>query len=325
MKMPEIPEIPTDNLYKFMAISGLVLIAVSFIPKYYWYQLSIEKIRLSRDIAKYTMSAKGIMEKDYEQLVQVRARGYYFGFLNELLLHGDAWFDTQGGNKFDELFHGEAKDIHNRLKMYRPFGIELEMSGLEGEALVDFYKGIRENAKKVFRNDIVEEIVKTEDEALIEYLEEIRWQGKSIFRKDVVGIFERVEVEVINFCYKDWEVPKGSTFLEYEPVTTEKKEYAKFLESHLQVKSEYDEINTKSRALSILLNEMYALRVCGILVCCLGFYFWYMRLQRFQDIFVKDKALSRMSNGEAASKETEGVSTDEIVEEHSEPEATYDS
>jgi len=320
MKMPEMPDIPTDNLYKFMALFGLVLIVVSFVPKYYWYQFSIEKIRFSGDLEKSIMRAKEIFVKDHIELVRLPILRNLFSFNDEVLLHVDEWFDTQGGNKFDELFHGEAKDLQNKLKIYSPFAIDLEMSGLEGEALIDFYKGIRKNAKKLYRDDIVEKIFKTEDEALIAYLREIRWEGTSIYNKDVVGFFVRIEEESNDFYFKKWEVPEGSTYLDYKPVATEEKEYDKFLDSYLQTKSKSDEIQMKEKELAILQTEMYSLRIGGFLVCILGFYFWYLKLQRYQDMLVRNKALPRDSKEENPSEETENVSTTEIIEENPEPE-----
>jgi hypothetical protein len=41
------PEIPTDNLYKFMAISGIVIIVCAQIPSYHAINLNVESIRLS--------------------------------------------------------------------------------------------------------------------------------------------------------------------------------------------------------------------------------------------------------------------------------------
>lgn len=44
------PDIPTDNLYKFIAISGITLIALSFLPFYYGWNLDIEVTRLEGEV-----------------------------------------------------------------------------------------------------------------------------------------------------------------------------------------------------------------------------------------------------------------------------------
>lgn len=40
------PEIPTDNLYKFMAISGIVLLIASYLPYYHAYKMQVDLISL---------------------------------------------------------------------------------------------------------------------------------------------------------------------------------------------------------------------------------------------------------------------------------------
>jgi hypothetical protein len=37
-----LPSIPTDNLYKFMALSGILLVIAAFIPQHWYYNLQIE-------------------------------------------------------------------------------------------------------------------------------------------------------------------------------------------------------------------------------------------------------------------------------------------
>ncbi|OHB54997.1 MAG: hypothetical protein A2173_02320 [Planctomycetes bacterium RBG_13_44_8b] len=43
-------EIPTDNLYKFVAISGIVILLFSFIPRYHAHKLQLKSISLKSDI-----------------------------------------------------------------------------------------------------------------------------------------------------------------------------------------------------------------------------------------------------------------------------------
>ncbi len=42
----KLPEIPTDNLYKFMAISGVVIVIASFVPFFYQHKLRIQEIQM---------------------------------------------------------------------------------------------------------------------------------------------------------------------------------------------------------------------------------------------------------------------------------------
>jgi hypothetical protein len=44
------PEIPTDNLYKFMAISGIILFIAAFLPVVHSFKLKVESIRLNGEI-----------------------------------------------------------------------------------------------------------------------------------------------------------------------------------------------------------------------------------------------------------------------------------
>jgi len=54
------PEIPTDNLYKFMAISGIVILVASFFPFFHRYRLRLQTINLAGE--------KLILEMQREQL-----------------------------------------------------------------------------------------------------------------------------------------------------------------------------------------------------------------------------------------------------------------
>ncbi|MCK4252391.1 hypothetical protein KAX97_13160 [candidate division WOR-3 bacterium] len=46
------PQIPTDNLYKFMALSGITIIIVSLLPFYHGHRIRVEAIRLSGETEK---------------------------------------------------------------------------------------------------------------------------------------------------------------------------------------------------------------------------------------------------------------------------------
>lgn len=44
------PEIPTDNLYKFIALSGLTLVILSFLPNFHAYNHKVSLIRLDGEV-----------------------------------------------------------------------------------------------------------------------------------------------------------------------------------------------------------------------------------------------------------------------------------
>ena len=50
----KLPEIPTDNLYKFMALSGLTLVILSFLPNFHAYNLKVSLIRLDGEVKTLT-------------------------------------------------------------------------------------------------------------------------------------------------------------------------------------------------------------------------------------------------------------------------------
>jgi hypothetical protein len=55
----ELPKVPTDNLYKFMALSGIVLLVASAFPRYWQAKLEFELIRAQGE------KRKGIKKKDW--------------------------------------------------------------------------------------------------------------------------------------------------------------------------------------------------------------------------------------------------------------------
>jgi len=50
----ELPKVPTDNLYKFMALSGIVLLVASAFPRYWQAKLEFELIRVQGEKRKVT-------------------------------------------------------------------------------------------------------------------------------------------------------------------------------------------------------------------------------------------------------------------------------
>jgi len=74
------PEIPTDNLYKFMALSGITIILASLLPCYLSYQIQIEAIRLSgkleelKAVSDYSELRHKTLAATIDGLLKVRAR-----------------------------------------------------------------------------------------------------------------------------------------------------------------------------------------------------------------------------------------------------------
>ncbi len=74
------PEIPTDNLYKFMALSGIAVIFASFLPFYLFYNLNIKAIRLSgkleelKAVRDYSELRHKTLAATIDGLLKVRAR-----------------------------------------------------------------------------------------------------------------------------------------------------------------------------------------------------------------------------------------------------------
>ncbi len=57
-----IPRFPTDNLYKFMAFFGLVLIIIAFIPGYFLHRVQMDIIKVEGKIKKYNFVSDRIDE-----------------------------------------------------------------------------------------------------------------------------------------------------------------------------------------------------------------------------------------------------------------------
>ncbi|MBN2315026.1 MAG: hypothetical protein JXM79_13930 [Sedimentisphaerales bacterium] len=72
----DLSQLPTDNLYKFMALAGVVLILASFIPSIHSYQLGIELCRIDGDLSileeenKWLDSDVNSLKNDAERLEQ---------------------------------------------------------------------------------------------------------------------------------------------------------------------------------------------------------------------------------------------------------------
>jgi exonuclease VII small subunit len=60
---------PTDNLYKFIAISGLLLVILSFVPQYFLVKLIEQRIQLNKDLKVFVLEFKKFNE-DYEKHVK---------------------------------------------------------------------------------------------------------------------------------------------------------------------------------------------------------------------------------------------------------------
>ena len=309
MKVPEIPEIPTDNLYKFMAIFGLVLIIASFIPSYFWYKWSIDEIRLNREAEKFKERAREIMKKEHDAIVQEFKNKCFSSFLIQVFWNPDVCFDPESLNKCDEIV--KSKNFNNYLEFmieharrakeamkanYRPFReilpievpLEGKVSSLEGEALASFCKKVKENAKYIFHADIAERFNGLEGKAAISYLGELRNRDKAVLRDDVKSIYEILEKEFTRVCLKEV-IPDGVTFLEYTPIEAKGEAYNALRESQIQLAFE-ERVSETNRMVRLNLRlEIWVVRLFGIMISFMGFYLWYMKLQRHEDAIIEKK------------------------------------
>ena len=67
------PEIPTDNLYKFMALSGIVILIASFIPFSYAHKLKVKTIHLNGEI-EILRQQREWLNKDMDDLEAANKR-----------------------------------------------------------------------------------------------------------------------------------------------------------------------------------------------------------------------------------------------------------
>lgn len=58
----EVPKLPTDNLYKFMALSGLLIILACFIPYYHLYKLRFDLIQLVNEEERFNAERDWIVK-----------------------------------------------------------------------------------------------------------------------------------------------------------------------------------------------------------------------------------------------------------------------
>ena len=81
-----IPNLPTDNLYKFMALSGLVLFIISTIyPTYYIDNLTSEVHETGTEIGLFKIETKMVDEK-------IKDVGYDLNFSTKLIW---VWFPLE--------------------------------------------------------------------------------------------------------------------------------------------------------------------------------------------------------------------------------------
>ena len=58
----KIPEIPTDNLYKFMALCGVVILIASFFPTFHMHKLNMQMIELAGEKAMLKVQVDCLVE-----------------------------------------------------------------------------------------------------------------------------------------------------------------------------------------------------------------------------------------------------------------------
>lgn len=67
------PDLPTDNLYKFMALSGVVLFFLSFLPIFHAHKLDLESIDIIGELHATVQQQKFLKNKQNELLEKAKS------------------------------------------------------------------------------------------------------------------------------------------------------------------------------------------------------------------------------------------------------------
>jgi len=140
------PEIPTDNLYKFMALSGVAILVFSLIPFYHAYRLKLESLRLRGDVRILGIQIEWESINRDELLQQTSTLKKQVDELRETMPSETAAdLDTKGplGEVRKETAN-KAEDIAKQLERVREGQVQLEKAPrrLE-EALPKLEEGLR--------------------------------------------------------------------------------------------------------------------------------------------------------------------------------------
>lgn len=202
---------PTDNLYKFLAISGLLLIVLSFVPNYFNFQLWEQKYEYLKTLDIYVAE----LEKYNEDYGKFNTR------LKEL------------NQKYDESIESYKK--HNELGS----DIEKELKEKNFQKADELYKSYLSDKK----------IIQDRQNNIKELKTNIENEKKEIDKKTI-------EIKV-----KKAEIDKTKNLIEH-----------------------YNEEISRLRALSILIF------VLGIIAAISGFFLWYYRIQKYDDLILANEA-----------------------------------
>jgi hypothetical protein len=202
---------PTDNLYKFLAISGLLLIVVSFIPNYFNFQLWEQKVDYLRQ-QKVFIAEIEKFNKDYEAL-------------------------NKNLNNLNQKY-GESTDTYKVI-------FELQ-ENLDKELKERNYQKAKELYEVYLSN---KQIILEKKKVIDELKANIDNDSKEIKNKEI-------EIET-----KKAELDKTKDLIEL-----------------------YDEEIARLKLMS------YLLFILGIITAFIGFYFWYSKIQKFNDLILVNDA-----------------------------------
>lgn len=177
-------DIPTDNLYKFMALSGIVLIITSYIPIYQaWIEgVEIEKVKGERDIIEIEVEwTRKEIDKITEQM--------------NVLIDNIVEISGISKNEITEALNAKQSlvDINKDLKEHQMKWEELEAKGIE--------------QLKLFREQIIKTYqLKTNSKVVNCRLRMLLW----LKRLTMIGSFIGVIMTVSGFglWYKKLQVPQ---------------------------------------------------------------------------------------------------------------------
>jgi hypothetical protein len=111
----ELPQLPTDNLYKFMALSGMAIILACLIPVYHLQKLRLDVIRLDGEADRLIAEANWI-SSDIEKTQK------HIDELNRHIaaLEGLSTSDILGGSRVIKEKRDEASEVKAELMKLEP-------------------------------------------------------------------------------------------------------------------------------------------------------------------------------------------------------------
>lgn len=106
---------PTDNLYKFIAISGLMFLALSIVPYYFSFQLGERKLEHTKNLEIFNIGLESKMQK-FEIAIKQKDELLQKANSENSLLNNSSDVDNirkiDGANEiYDEILEGEFRDL----------------------------------------------------------------------------------------------------------------------------------------------------------------------------------------------------------------------